>query len=288
MRTTEKDSVSLIYLVLALGCQYSKEPASNATKNADEFFTRARTACSYDLIDSGDQSLQQIQVRLLMAQYLKSTGSTHKAWGVMGGAIRICQRLGLHLPTTPTASAFPNPVDRELIKRVWHGCLMVERMLCMNLGRPPMVPTSCNNAVPLPLDLDEQDYQSDILPEAHYERESIFAASGGEATMISFFILSVDLYEIVQDILLSFYADETASDRISGYECYFVGPGSIFEIDNKLAKWCSRIPSKLQLDYGATPASTQDEVEKTFRRQAVVLWLRYLQVGISQLRARLT
>lgn len=142
MQTSYADNICLINLVLSLGCQYTVESdmdhdIRHGSTQARMYFDRARTAYRYDPLDDNSPSLQRVQILLLMAQYLKSIGGTHKAWDVMGLAIRTCHRLGLHLPTTSTSAAIPAFVDREMIKRVWHGCVMTERFVFQSFISPP-------------------------------------------------------------------------------------------------------------------------------------------------------
>lgn len=132
MRMTEANSECMVSLVLALACQYydssgDGEDASQGSKSGAAFFDQARSVFQHKIADGTDHSLQFIQILLLMAQYLNSTGSTQKSWEVMGLAIRICQGLGLHRGATSHEKAMADPVEREMTKRVWHGCITVER-----------------------------------------------------------------------------------------------------------------------------------------------------------------
>lgn len=130
--TTEADRVCLVNLVLALACQYYDSPTDSqdlteGPKSGAIFFDRARRIFQYDVSDGTGQSLQVVQILLLMAQYLNSIGSPQRSWEAIGVAIRTCQRLGLHRGTTTSQRVLPDPVEREMVKRVWHGCLMLER-----------------------------------------------------------------------------------------------------------------------------------------------------------------
>lgn len=131
-QTTYTDNVCLVNLVLSLACQYDVESnfeneVCSGSRQAAKYFERARLVFHYDPPGDKPPSLQQAQVLLLMVQYLKSVGSTQKAWDVIGLAIRTCQRLGLHIPATSTSEAMPDFAEREMVSRVWHGCVMVER-----------------------------------------------------------------------------------------------------------------------------------------------------------------
>lgn len=121
----EARNICTVYLVLALGCQYSRTwYGAGGSRAAEAHFTKARDYFRYDPIDSKDDSVQLIQVMLLLVQYLKGMGQTNKAWDIVGSALRIGQRLGLHIGTT--TEDHKDPIERELIRRIWHGCLMSE------------------------------------------------------------------------------------------------------------------------------------------------------------------
>lgn len=132
MRLTEASSISLANLVFALGCQYSRsqyidQPPGEGLRLAEGYFERAKATFEYDFLQGLHQSLQAVQVALLMAQYLLSTGRPSSAWEAIGLGMRASIALGIHRCATLSESNMPNAADREICKRVWYGCLMMER-----------------------------------------------------------------------------------------------------------------------------------------------------------------
>jgi hypothetical protein len=126
--TDESTSLCIFNLVLALSCQYSDEiEPRKCQATARVFFTRAKDLLRFDPVDSADRSVQLVQALLLMGQYLQGIGSTHKAWGIVGMAIRVCHELGLHLAVTTSERVVQNILEREMMRRVYHGCVMMER-----------------------------------------------------------------------------------------------------------------------------------------------------------------
>lgn len=127
MRLDEEASVATLNLALALGCQYRLQNEVGESHTAAEmFFSRAHSAVKFDPTDTSNTSVQVVQVMLLMAQYLIGTGNTHKAWGVIGMALRGCHHLGLHRDIT-YKNVILDIKDREFAKRIYHACLMLER-----------------------------------------------------------------------------------------------------------------------------------------------------------------
>jgi hypothetical protein len=121
-------SLCIFNLVLALACQYPDtiEPGKSQS-TARVFFLRAKDLLRFDPVDSADRSIYLVQALLLMGQYLQSIGSTHKAWRVVGIAIRVCHELGLHRAVTTSEEVVPKINEREMMRRVYHGCVMMER-----------------------------------------------------------------------------------------------------------------------------------------------------------------
>ncbi|KAJ4990961.1 C6 transcription factor [Stagonosporopsis vannaccii] len=273
MQTARLSNICLVNLVLVLGCQYSigsgiDPGVRHGSQQAAIYFERAQLAFYYDPLSDRAPSLQQVQVLLLMVQYLKSIGSTQKAWDLIGPAIRMCQRLGLHIPAASTSQTMTRFSDREIVRRVWHGCVMVERMLSATLGRPAMVAAADVVSTPFPSEVDEDLFQSS---------GSESTSSSGQSA-ITFFILSIKLFELVQRILQAFYSD-SPSDASSDYTPYLAGTDSVLSIDSQMLEWHRSIPSYLRL--GADYASqNMEDAAGVFKRQASILKIRYLQARI--------
>jgi hypothetical protein len=98
-----------------------------------------------------------VQYLLILGQYLQGTQKSVRAWTVHGQAITIAFQLGIHSPKTN--KEFP-PLESEIRKRVWFGCVLLDRSdipgvhcctlwtvsnfscssLSMTFGRPSMIP----------------------------------------------------------------------------------------------------------------------------------------------------
>ena len=117
-----------------------------------------------------------------------------------------------------------------------------------------MISTSTSKSIPLPLENGDAELQE----------------APSEASILSFFVVSAKLYEIAQRILVSLYSDGGPSQE-PGYERYFIGPLSVFQLDDSLRTWRGNLPEHLRLGQARHLTRTK---ESTYRRQAVVLWLR--------------
>jgi hypothetical protein len=111
-------------VVFALASQYSESLTAEEREIASaKFFDRAQDLLNLDLWGTG--SIELVQCLLLMAQYLQSISSLHQCWMVGGLATRVAEGLGLHLPET-SANA-PSIRQREHLRRLWHGCILLDR-----------------------------------------------------------------------------------------------------------------------------------------------------------------
>jgi hypothetical protein len=136
----------------------------------------------------------------------------------------------------------------------------------MTLGRPAMVAIPEADSVPLPLEVDDEYLE---CLDINNERQAV------QPSTLSFYVLSANLFKIVQHILLSFYPGEQPND-VYNYDLYFLGPESVFHIDSELMKWCASIPNHLQLHQTKSNGVQKcDERDKLFNRQSVVLRIRY-------------
>ncbi|KAE8372401.1 fungal-specific transcription factor domain-containing protein [Aspergillus bertholletiae] len=197
-------------VIFALACQLADVISPEEREaSADAFFSRAKDLLQFNLWDTGSAAL--IQCLLLMAQYLQSTDSAHQCWIVTGLAIRNAQSLGLHLPQT--IARLPSPQEQQLARKIWHGCVLMDRVISMTFGRPAMISKASCESVPLPATVDEEyiSTASDIEVAQPADRPSVMA----------FYAKSLELYEIMNDILLSLYKPVPEESPEDIYDVYF-------------------------------------------------------------------
>lgn len=122
--TDERMLMCTVNVIFALGCQLSESiRAERREASAKVYFKRAQDLLRLDLWDIGSTEL--IQCLLLMGQYLQSTNTPHQCWMVVGHAVRVAQSLGFHLPES--SFGLQSPRERELARRIWHGCILMDR-----------------------------------------------------------------------------------------------------------------------------------------------------------------
>ncbi len=78
-----------------------------------------------------------VQYLLVMGQYLQGTQKSVETWTIHGLAVKAALQLGLH---SAEASKRFSPLDQEIRKRTWYGCVILDRTLSMTFGRPAAIP----------------------------------------------------------------------------------------------------------------------------------------------------
>ena len=115
-------------ILLAIGCQYSNTFApQRRISMSDLFYQRSKKLISFDELDTS--SLSIVQLLLLTGIYLQSTTYLDRCWNTIGLALRIAQGLGLHIDKR--ISATESQKQREMRRRVWYICVMMDRYTCL-------------------------------------------------------------------------------------------------------------------------------------------------------------
>ncbi|OHW90142.1 fungal specific transcription factor [Colletotrichum incanum] len=277
----ERVFVSILNIIFALSTQLIESmPPEQRDSSSQGYFTRAQDLLQLSLWDAG--SIELIQCLLIMSQYLQSTNNPHQTWMIVGSAVRIAQGLGLHLPET--SLELSNDSERDLVKRIWHGCLLMDRMIAITHGRPAMISDQLASSVVMPSIPDTNDATGNGI--------QLDAVSLHKLRYQSFFHKSLELYEVINHAVLAFYSSASPLKSPSypigvGYssqrpsERLELDLGKALQLDQRLTKWEKSLPSFLTM---AEPETTLDEV---FRRQAVILRIRLLHARMLLLRPML-
>ncbi|KAE9372615.1 hypothetical protein N431DRAFT_439694 [Stipitochalara longipes BDJ] len=141
---------STLNIVLALGCQRNEAlPEADREELASEFFKRSVRQVSLD--DLGPPSLQIVQLLLLRGFFLLYTPDVDRCWSTVGAALRVAQAVGLQSASTTAAA---NQLDREMRRRVWHACVLLDWLTCISFERPPTL--SRDSPISLPALIDDE------------------------------------------------------------------------------------------------------------------------------------
>ncbi|KIW65539.1 hypothetical protein PV04_07793 [Phialophora macrospora] len=260
--------ICLLNAIFAVACILNSSIRPQERVSSGEvYFKRAQGYVDLDFLQF--QSVHTVQCLLLMGQYLQSTREPHQCWLFVGLAIRIAQSLGLDLPSTSARAHNDRPDD--FLRKVWHGCVLMDRTLSMTFGRPTIITPQVAASVPRPLPhpgVSDCTCHRELFP---------FGASSPD---LHFFLETLQLYEIMSETLLALYNPpaERSSVADDSYTPYFGALGSraagtVLEMDGKYSTWQRALPLHLRFALGSdTPQNL------TQARQARVLYLRYSHI----------
>jgi hypothetical protein len=128
-----------------------------------------------------------------------------------------------------------------------------------------MVSKVSSGAVPLPLRVDDEFIISNSTAEPSQPE--------GMPSIMAFYIKTLELYEIMNDVLLSLYKPAAEDSPDDVHDFYFnnavsEGERTVFDLDRSLNQWARNLPSHL------CPGSSSRSDNPIFSRQRVVLQAR--------------
>ncbi|KAK2684442.1 hypothetical protein QWA68_016480 [Fusarium oxysporum] len=226
-------------MALALGSQFSKAVPPGERKRMGQTFWE-RALALYDPRPQQGASLEGVQCFLMMGLFLQSTHQSHQSWMIVGSAVRMAQSLGLHLCRTTAQNEDIRHV--EMMRKVWHGCVFMDRVMSMTFGRPSMIANWLYDSVPLPTMIDEDLLGKQCLP--------CTSRPDGATPTIAFFIKSVELYSIVNDSLLDLYMRQPQKESEEAEHVL-----SVLQFDDKLVRWFQSVPDGLCYSSGSNENS---------------------------------
>lgn len=120
----EHTFLATLNVIFALSSQLlESQTPEQRDESSSVYFNRAQVLLPLNTWDDG--SIELVQYLLLTSQYLQSTDRPHQTWMTVGSAVRIAQGLGLHL--CETSAHHPDANERELLRRIWYGCVLMDR-----------------------------------------------------------------------------------------------------------------------------------------------------------------
>ncbi|KAH0361842.1 hypothetical protein KCU65_g8464, partial [Aureobasidium melanogenum] len=182
-------------VILTLGTRFCDSiPAAEKGAMIREFYCRSRQTFSYDVLDC--TSLPVLQLVLLHGVYLQSTTEVSRCWNMIGVATRMAQSLGLH--SEQLYKRQKTKYAREMGRRLWHSCLVLDRLAAATSGWPMMIQVEHN--IPMP-----------VLGDAALSPEDrAFSGSVESLSDLSIFRYTCDLFNLVGDILTTLYCNNGA------------------------------------------------------------------------------
>ncbi|KAH7628209.1 fungal-specific transcription factor domain-containing protein [Sordaria sp. MPI-SDFR-AT-0083] len=150
--------------IFALGCQFSDLTPDEKASTLQTFFDRAKAFVSLDLLDLNNIGV--VQALLLMTIFLLGTPFPQRCWNSVGVACRLAQGLGLHTEASQSTRIIRSDLEKEIRRRTWHGCVILDLTVSMTYGRPTMSAHLDALALPSIAELDggQLDHQNSPSP----------------------------------------------------------------------------------------------------------------------------
>lgn len=242
--------LAILYAICAIGSYYTSFPGRDTVSQTRHecYFQRAMALTA---ATSGHHSIQQVTLLLVQCFYLLAVSKTDSCWTTLGQAVRIAQSIGLHVesPSPKSRSA----IELERRRRTWYSIYVLDRLLSLQLGRPPAIhDQDCSVALPSRRADNEIDWTSDAMdpPEE--------SPSVGD-----YFIAVIDFSQIVGCVLRDIYGPVHSRPT----------PEMILStqnLDRRLVEWKLGLPRKLRFDLGHS-----FDQSNTFRRQRNMLAIKF-------------
>ncbi|KAJ5512005.1 hypothetical protein N7453_004108 [Penicillium expansum] len=181
--------LGLLNIILAISTSLSMKDEltpEERIQESDIYYQRANSLCDRD--SKRHASLEMVQYLLVLGQYLQGTQKSIQAWTTHGLAISVAYQIGLH---SPDRNQRHSPLEYEIRKRTWFGCVLLDRTLSMTFGRPCSIP--------------ESHIQLD-LPSREIKMLSSGSESSGSSQLDgAFYTAAIKLYVILYRVLDSCY-----------------------------------------------------------------------------------
>ncbi|CAN6634564.1 hypothetical protein TRVA0_014S02542 [Trichomonascus vanleenenianus] len=141
---------TLLRMVVAMGTLCARTRA-----NSDDycFYLSARSRISANMLESG--TVEQIQILLLMSNYLQKRDKPNTGYNFLGLAGRMAIGTGLHIELNANDKR-KHTVGDEIRRRLWWTLHLFDSGSSMTFGRPPMMADRAVE-VKVPLNIDDKN-----------------------------------------------------------------------------------------------------------------------------------
>ncbi|KAJ0421522.1 fungal-specific transcription factor domain-containing protein [Aspergillus carlsbadensis] len=251
---------SALNMIFALGCQFADIVPEEVEPVAHSFFLRGKRFIGLDFLDIN--TLGVVQTLLITALLLQSSPYPSRCWHSVGVACRVALGLGLH---ESDILASVTPLESDIRRRTWHGCVMMDVTLSMTYGRPSMT----THIAPLPPPTGE--------PVISRQEQA------GEPSLMAFYTETIKLYDILDKILSDVYYVWRSRSRLDHSQSLTLGLGgldTVLEIERQLTLFEANLPSFLKWTTGQSALHQNREMNGAIAQQRNVLHARYIHLHL--------
>ncbi|KAH8738453.1 fungal-specific transcription factor domain-containing protein [Ilyonectria robusta] len=250
-------------LAMAICTGWAEDGTEYQNEQSDVYYRRATELCKTQMLRG--TTLETVQYLLLMSQYLQSTQKSVQTWTTHGLAVKAALSIGLH--SRDAMSKFP-PIEQEMRKRTWFGCVLLDRSLSMTFGRPGAIP---------------EDYVKLDLPIPLLPCDGVITTHND--TSIAFFNATILLYRVMWKVIATLYGHNLGCDDPPSETLMIT---QIFNLEQELSDWHNSLPSPLFLRSSTNLPEECLLEDRPMERFRLILSLRYLSVQLLLHRPMLT
>lgn len=244
MNSNEKINFAILNLILALVYRTEPDFEDDRDNMAKTHFDQAQELLQINVL--GFDRINLLYALFLMLQWYQSVNDVKQCLSLIRLCLLLAQNIGID--DAERVAAFKSQRQREMARRAWHGCILMDRIIAMVSGRPPQISQSVAQTIPLFTSIDDQFLTTN--GEDGRQPKNVF--SGQE-----FFLQFCRLHLILGNILLDDHGDAINLNRI-------------VELDRALHEFDKNLPLELQYNI----------VNDQFLGQAVHLRTRLLYIKI--------
>ncbi|KAL7270442.1 hypothetical protein RUND412_006856 [Rhizina undulata] len=218
----------LVNAVCAVSVRYAHHNlgARPALEYSEEFAALARSQ-----VDSDEPTLENLQTMLLLSLAFYAMGHGKKCFMQLGSAIRMALALDLHRELPPDNPA--SPITREIRRRVFWSCYMMDKFTVCGTKRPPLL---SDKSIFLRLPSPEDSFLRGAPLEAPF-----FSDSGQQFGTPNGFAACVDIVRILGKTIR--YTQQGGVKGDSHFPWH--ASSNLSKIKNELNAWASTQDPKL-------------------------------------------
>ncbi|KIX08046.1 uncharacterized protein Z518_02701 [Rhinocladiella mackenziei CBS 650.93] len=251
--------LSLLLTIFAIGACYEKmadqENASSSKRLSHQHQRYFDQAVALSQKYDSKHTVGHVQALLAQCFYLLATCHTDRCWTTLGMAVRIAQSIGLHVDEGHRKLP-ENERSSETRRRVWFSLYVLDRLLALQLGRPPAIHDDGFN-----LRLPSRMSDFAISDDSHATVDQYPAH--GDALVGHYFIAMIQFSGIIGRVFNGLYGPNKAVN--AGMTL-----STIERLDRELSQWKASLPRTLRFDLSHT-----FENSMTFKRQRNMLAIKF-------------
>ncbi|KAI1324312.1 fungal-specific transcription factor domain-containing protein [Xylariaceae sp. FL0255] len=223
--------LSLLYALLAIGAYYHSFHPGRPSADPSHRSLFHRSVVLSEL-NTSERSVTQLSALLGQCFYLLATSEIEKCWTLLGRAIRLGQSIGLHVNIEDSKlyhiDAPSEAKQSEAVSRVWYSLYILDRLLALQLGRPPAI---------------SDEYCHVSIPDRHMEFDVGFGNNNEEERLYvsQYFVSMIEFSSIVGRILREVYHPQrelATKLNMVAQHCKL------------LVNWKTKLPRNLRFDLG--------------------------------------